>query len=91
MNLTHKPIILHFFPNLIPSYTFSSWSSSLPSPILHPWWFTGFSDGDGCFSASAKFKPNNRISFQPSFSISQHSNNFFFSISTFSSLWSSLS
>jgi|NOAtaT_7_FD_contig_51_4834120_length_701_multi_2_in_0_out_0_1 hypothetical protein len=44
---------------------------------MNPWWVTGFIDGDGSFSASIKYKniEKTRIAFQPSLSISQHSNN----------------
>jgi hypothetical protein len=45
------------------------------NPIINPWWLTGFIDGDGSFSASIKYKNLNRMSFQPSLSISQHKNN----------------
>jgi hypothetical protein len=39
---------------------------------LNPWWVTGFTDGDGSFSASIKKKPNDNVAFQPSLTVTQH-------------------
>ncbi len=77
MNEGYKKNIINLFPDLInTSKNFELYDKSIVT-TMNPWWVSGFIDGDGSFSASIKYKniEKTRIAFQPSLSISQHSNN----------------
>jgi len=91
MNEGYKKNIIKLFPDLINITTnLSNYQNSLRNSLsssndpktFSGWWVTGFIDGDGCLSASIKYKnlgmvppEKMKIAFQPSLSISQHKNN----------------
>lgn len=77
MNEGIKKNIIRLYPDLKETTkNYSLYDKSALSLLKkNPWWMTGFIDGEGSFSLTVKDKGEEKKSFQPSLSVSQHVKN----------------
>lgn len=55
------------------SFSYLNYTSSFSTISLNPWWITGFTDGEGCFSISIRIQKG-KFYITPSFNLPQHEN-----------------